>query len=145
MRNLCLFLSHVLTQSGKTGSEIKHTCIEAIALSLSLSFCSCSLNRTDFGSRINLATDGCGKMKCAIPYLHHSTIQDNEIELPHGKDGLPHLLTLFLQTKAAIIKPTESKAHITSHSKFGSCNERFSAMHVNIICFKRKTYAVEFS
>jgi hypothetical protein len=26
-----------------------------------------------------------------------------------------------------------------------SCNERFSAMHVNIICFKRKIYAVELS
>jgi hypothetical protein len=56
-------LISVSTQSGKTGSAIKHTCIEAIALSLSLSFCSCSLNRTDFGSRINLATDGRGGKK----------------------------------------------------------------------------------
>jgi hypothetical protein len=70
--------------------------------------------------------------------LHHSTIQENGIELPHVEDGLPRLLTLFLQTKAAIIKPTESKPHITSHSKLDSCNDRFSATHVNVIRFKRK-------
>jgi hypothetical protein len=70
--------------------------------------------------------------------LHHSTIQENEIELAHGQDGLPHLLTLFLQTKAAVIKPTESKAHITSHSKLDSCNKSFPATHLMLYVSKEK-------
>jgi len=47
------------TNGAAEHAEIKLTCIDAIALSLSLNFCSCSFKRTDFGSKINLQVNGC--------------------------------------------------------------------------------------